>query len=114
MEAMAAGLPVVAVDAAGTRDEVKHGQEGLLTPNDSQALAQAIEQVINDDTLLHRFKQAVEQKAETFDAVVQAKRLVAVYEQAGEDKKAGLSVEVVKYKPMFQLVKDQWHKLPGL
>ena len=114
IEAMAAGLPVVAVDAAGTSDEVKHGQEGLLTPNDSQALAQAIEQVINDDNLLHRFKQAAEQKAETFDAVVQAKKLVAVYEQASEDKKAGLSVQVEKYQPMFQLVKDQWHKLPGL
>jgi len=113
MEAMAAGLPVVAVDAAGTRDEVRHGQEGLLTPNDSQALAQAIARVIDDDHLLYRFKQAAEQKAETFDAVGQAKRLVAVYEQAGEDKKAGLSVQVEKVKPMFQLVKDQWHKLPG-
>ncbi len=114
MEAMAAGLPVVAVDATGTRDEVEHGQEGILTANDSQALAQAIEQVISDDTLLHRFKQVAEKKAQTFDAIVQAKKLVTVYEQGIADKKADLSVRVERYKPMFQLVKDQWHKLPGL
>lgn len=113
MEAMAAGLPIVAVKATGTSDEVTSGQEGLLTPDDSQALAQAIEQVINDVSLLQRFKETVKQKAETFDALLQAKKLVAVYEQASEDKKAGLSVQVEKFKPMFQLVKDQWDKLPG-
>jgi glycosyltransferase involved in cell wall biosynthesis len=114
MEAMAAGLPVVAVDATGTRDEVGHGQEGLLTTNDSDALAQAIEQVISDETLLARFRQAVKEKARSFDAMAQAKRLVAVYEEAKADKKANQSVSVGKYKPMFKLVKDQWLRLPGL
>jgi 1,2-diacylglycerol 3-alpha-glucosyltransferase len=114
MEAMAAGLPVVAVDATGTTDEITHGQEGLLTANNSLALAQAIEQVINDENLLYRFKQAAKKKAQTFDTVVQTEKLVAVYKQAQEDKKSGLSVRVEKYKPVFQLVKDQWHKLPGL
>jgi glycosyltransferase involved in cell wall biosynthesis len=113
MEAMAAGLPVVAVDATGTRDEVEHGREGLLTANDSDALAQAIEQVISDETLLTRFKQAVKEKARSFDARVQAKRLVAVYEQAQADKKANQSVSVEKFQPMFKLVKDQWLRLPG-
>jgi glycosyltransferase involved in cell wall biosynthesis len=113
MEAMAAGLPVVAVDATGTRDEVEHGQEGLLTTNDSDALAKAIEQVIGDEAQLTRFKQAVKEKARSFDATVQARKLVAVYEQAKADKQANQSVLVEIYEPMFKLVKDRWLKLPG-
>jgi 1,2-diacylglycerol 3-alpha-glucosyltransferase len=46
MEAMAAGLPIFAVDATGTRDEVDNGVEGLLTENDSDALVQALEKVL--------------------------------------------------------------------
>jgi glycosyltransferase involved in cell wall biosynthesis len=113
MEALAAGLPIVAVNATGTRDEVTHGREGLLTANDDQALAQAIEQVITDEALFHRLKQAAKKKARTFKAVAQAEKLVAVYKQAKEDKRLGLSVRVEKYKPRFQLVRDQWRKLPG-
>jgi glycosyltransferase involved in cell wall biosynthesis len=113
MEAMAAGLPVVAVDATGTQDEVEHGQQGLLTTNNSDALAQAITQVISDEPLLGRFRQAVKEKAGSFDATVRARRLVAVYEQAQADKKAKKFVSVEKYQPRFKLVKDQWLKLPG-
>lgn len=114
MEAMAAGLPVVAVDATGTRDAITHGQEGLLSENDPQALAQAIEKVITDESLWQQFKQAVQNKASEFDAVERAKKLVDVYHQAIEDKNANLAVRVEKYKPMFKLVKDQWYKLPGI
>ncbi len=94
MEAMAAGLPVVAVNANGTRDEVEHGQEGLLTNNDSAALAQAIHQVIEDETLWQQFRQAAGKKAEAFDIRLQTEKLVNVYHQAMEDKKAKLTVQV--------------------
>jgi glycosyltransferase involved in cell wall biosynthesis len=113
MEAMAAGLPIVAVDAVGTRDTVTHGQEGLLVTNDSQALAGAIEHLIENEALRYHFSWAAEKKACLFDATTQAQKLLAVYEQAKIDKAARFSVPVEKYKPVIQLVKDQWHKLPG-
>jgi glycosyltransferase involved in cell wall biosynthesis len=94
MEAMAAGLPVVAVDATGTRDEVDNGVQGLLTDNDSQALALALQQVLDDEALLARLKAGAEEKANSFDMMLQAKKMVAVYEQAIEDRKANRFVAV--------------------
>jgi 1,2-diacylglycerol 3-alpha-glucosyltransferase len=94
MEAMAAGLPIVAVDATGTSDTVGNGQEGLLTQNDSAALGQAIQQVLGDEALYARLKANATKKAESFDMIVQAKRMVGVYEQAMADKKADRKIQV--------------------
>ncbi|MEW5958438.1 MAG: glycosyltransferase family 4 protein [Chloroflexota bacterium] len=107
MEAMAAGLPVVAVAASGTGDVVAAGQEGLLTDNDSQALAQAIERVIGDEALRQRLSQAARQKAKSLDSKLQAQKLVEVYQQAIADKKADRLVPVDKRKKIFSLIIDE-------
>lgn len=86
MEAMAAGLPVVAVDASGTRDIVEDGKQGLLVANDPQALAEAAIQVIESPEMMQRFSQQALEKAKTFEAGHQAKKLIRVYEQAIQDK----------------------------
>ena len=94
VEAMAAGLPVVAVDATGTQDVLEHDKEGLLTENDSQALAQAIQVVLEDEELRGRYKEAALQKAKSFAIQALAKKLIEVYQQALEAQKANVFVEV--------------------
>ncbi|HEX6386902.1 MAG TPA: glycosyltransferase [Anaerolineae bacterium] len=111
MEAMAAGLPVVAVGASGTSDIVENGVDGLLTANDSQALAEAIERLVRDDDLRQRFCQAAAAKIKRFDANVLAERLVEVYQQAIADKKAGRAVVMDERKPIFQI---HWQKYFGI
>jgi glycosyltransferase involved in cell wall biosynthesis len=112
MEALAAGLPVVAVNASGTRDVVDHEQQGLLTDNHSQALAQAIQRVIDNDSLWQRFTQAAKEKAQVFEAKHLANKLVAVYEQAQKDKQAKRYVSVDHQKLAFKLIDEtQWSKL---
>jgi glycosyltransferase involved in cell wall biosynthesis len=87
-------LPIVAVDATGTRDEVDNDVEGLLTENDSNALAQALEQVLGDAALYARLKAAATKKAKSFDMMLQAEKMIRVYEQAIEDKKSNRFIAV--------------------
>ena len=94
VEAMAAGLPIVAVDASGTSDEVTDEQEGLLTPNDAAALAQAVNRVLDDQALYERLRTAAATKAHEMDMMVQAERMVSVYEQAIADQKANRRIRV--------------------
>lgn len=94
MEAMAANLPVVAVAATGTSDTVEHGQDGLLTPNDSRALANAIQRVLDDPQLRKTLQTGAQQKVQWFDIKLQAARLLEVYEQAMTDSAAGRHIRV--------------------
>jgi glycosyltransferase involved in cell wall biosynthesis len=49
LEAMSAGLPVVASDVGGVSEAVVHGETGLLVPaNDPGALAEALERLLRD------------------------------------------------------------------
>ncbi len=48
-EAMSAGLPVVAVNAGGIPENITNGVDGILTPNDADAFAGAIERLIAND-----------------------------------------------------------------
>jgi 1,2-diacylglycerol 3-alpha-glucosyltransferase len=111
LEAMAAGLPVVAVDATGTSDAVTHEVEGLLTPDNPQALGQAMERLVNDAGLRAQFAEAATRKAETFENKRMGQRLLDVYAQAQEDKKANRYVTGDKHKPIFQI---NWRKMLGM
>jgi glycosyltransferase involved in cell wall biosynthesis len=56
MEAMAAGVPVVATDIPGNRDLVVPGETGYLVPLDSRsAFAKWTLQILQDADLAHRF-----------------------------------------------------------
>ncbi|MEM1212012.1 MAG: glycosyltransferase [Planctomycetota bacterium] len=49
LEAMAAGVPVVATDVGGNRELIEHGRTGLLTPpGDHEALGAALAAVLKD------------------------------------------------------------------
>ena len=48
----------------------------------------------DDEALLTRLKAGAVKKAESFDMMVQAKKMVAVFEQAIQDKKAGRYLQV--------------------
>ncbi|KPK76033.1 MAG: hypothetical protein AMJ79_08590 [Phycisphaerae bacterium SM23_30] len=64
VEAMAAGLPIVARRTEGLVDVVDHGSTGLLTPlEDVTELTQAIEKLIIDPNMAQRFGRAAQNRA---------------------------------------------------
>ena len=69
LEAMAAGLPVVATDVGGVAESVVHGQTGLLVPaGDVTALAAALGRLVDDEELRRRLGKAGRARAsELFD-----------------------------------------------
>ncbi len=64
VEAMAAGLPVIATRVPGLSEVVAHGRTGLLLPpGDATALAEAIVELIEDPTLCARLGRAGRKRA---------------------------------------------------
>lgn len=64
LEAMAAGLAVVATDVEGVREAVTHEQEGLIVPpGDPEALAAALMRVVEDAGLRERLAASAHRRA---------------------------------------------------
>jgi glycosyltransferase involved in cell wall biosynthesis len=66
LEAMRFGLPVIAAEEGGQRDFVRHGEEGLLAPLNSEAIAGAMRRLMRDEELRERMGQAARQRAELY------------------------------------------------
>jgi glycosyltransferase involved in cell wall biosynthesis len=66
LEAMAAGLPVVATSVGGTPEVVVDGETGLLVPpRDPVALADAMQKLLEDRTMTDAFGRAGRARVET-------------------------------------------------
>jgi glycosyltransferase involved in cell wall biosynthesis len=81
LEAMAAGVPVVATDIPGTREAVEHDVTGLLVPpRDAEALATAIGRVFGDAaSSAARVARARERARREFSAEVVVARVTTLY-----------------------------------
>ena len=81
LEAMAAGLPVVATRISGHEDVVEHGRTGFLVPpNDPAALAQAMHSLLADsDQRRDMGKAARDATEQNFCADIITHRLLRVY-----------------------------------
>ena len=83
MEAMAAGLPVVASDLPGVRELVRHGETGCWRPpGDAAALAGALRTVaVEPEAAVHRARAARALVEEHFAVPGEASRLLALIRQ---------------------------------
>ena len=97
LEALAAGLPVVAVNASGTRDIAKNGVHGFLVDEDIGAFVHAIDQFLLHPEMLENFREQALARAKELDIKNQAKKLFEVYKRAIEDKNANKFVKVSEH-----------------
>ena len=85
VEAMAAGLPVVASDVPGYDEVIRDGVDGLLVaPRDPAAFAEAAGRVLDDPALAGRLAQAGRARAVAFDWGPVTERLEGLYARAAD------------------------------
>ncbi|HQE22578.1 MAG TPA: glycosyltransferase family 4 protein [Syntrophomonadaceae bacterium] len=80
IEAMATGLPVVAIRAFGVQDMVDHMVNGILTSCDLHEFSEAICSLLGDEVLYNQFKQQALKKAYHLSAENSARKLEEVYQ----------------------------------
>jgi phosphatidylinositol alpha-mannosyltransferase len=82
VEAMAAGVPVVASDIPGYREVVRDDVDGLLVPaGDVDALAGSVRRILSEPKLARRLSQAGRERARAFSWDVVVPRIEAIYER---------------------------------
>jgi len=89
LEAMAAGVPVVATDIGGTREVVQHEHTGLLVPvNDSAAFADALRRTLTErDATARRVATARSLVQLEYSTDVVVSRVLALYDELLEAKR---------------------------
>src|SRR3954452_4838759 len=86
LEAMAAGLPVVASDIGGGAELIESGGNGLLVPPGSvDSLARAIDSLLADDALRRRMGEAARERiVQRYTLESMTRQTIAVYELAAK------------------------------
>jgi glycosyltransferase involved in cell wall biosynthesis len=102
IEAMAAARPVVSTRLAGIPESVMHGETGLLvSPGDTSALSQALEQLIRNPELRARYGRAgrarIEQHFRIEQTVAPLLQLLQEASAAPSRPKAPLAVHQIAY-----------------
>jgi phosphatidylinositol alpha-mannosyltransferase len=100
VEAMAAGLPLVASDIAGYREVARQESEGLLVrPSDPTALAAGVRRILDDPALAQRLGENGFRRSRSFawDRIID--RLEGVYDGLLEPARRAALIEIARPIP---------------
>jgi 2-deoxystreptamine N-acetyl-D-glucosaminyltransferase/2-deoxystreptamine glucosyltransferase len=82
LEAMRAGVPVVAADTGGVSATITDGVTGLLvSPGQPAALAAAVRRVLTDDGLARRLADAARERSRDYSWETLGDRVLGVYRE---------------------------------
>lgn len=89
LESMACETPVICSDILGFRDVVKHGREALMVPcGDREALADAMVELLDDETLRVRLGKVGRQEAEQYSWPRVTETVLGLYHEILEGRPA--------------------------
>ncbi len=112
-EAMAAGMPVVALNASGVREVVRDGENGLLLPAGASAeeFAQAIAQCAEGDRRA-AFGKGAQETAKQFSREQSARRALAFYDETRRATRAQrLMMQLSPWSALLKRVGLEWDLL---
>lgn len=115
-EAMAAGLPVVALDASGVREVVKNGRNGrLLFDETIPAFAAALQQMIDlPSEKMERRIASAHATAEKFSMQATARKGIRVYKKIVADLEADRGEEEKGLDRIIAVIKAEWDILASV
>jgi glycosyltransferase involved in cell wall biosynthesis len=113
-EAMAAGTPVIAIDAAGAREVVDDGKNGRLLPEDASihSFADAIENFFRHHDTTKQWKKEALDTAKRFDRELCAESLLNIYQaliKKGHVPEADrLEQQLAPWNNLLNAIKAEW------
>lgn len=110
IEAMAAGCPVIALDAPGARDVVRDGENGYLVGRRSeQAFADAVERLAGaDDQRRQAMSECATQSADQFDTERCVDRMIEVYRDVLASERRPRDIEASQWAGLLRSLKRGW------
>ncbi|MCG6892818.1 MAG: glycosyltransferase [Desulfobacteraceae bacterium] len=112
-EAMAAGKPVIALDASGSREVVEDQVNGRLLPVDApkSQFAQAVREMASNATMAAEWSENARQTAKRFSRNASLNQLLDLYENMRAEKMRKKTLEAVEEGPLEELrrrIKAEW------
>jgi glycosyltransferase involved in cell wall biosynthesis len=96
VEAMALGIPVVAARVGGTARVLSDGRAGeLVTPDDPEALARALIEILESPFLRASYRAKGMERAERFSLRVMEAQLLTLYRQVAQEKGLSFAAEMI-------------------
>jgi ABC-type sugar transport system substrate-binding protein len=116
VEAMAAGIPVIALDASGTREVVVDSQNGRLLPENasSKLFAETIVDFFKNKGSVDSWRKAARGTAHEFSRETSAEKLVAVYQSLLKEKMqddATKNAAIDPWDKLLRSLKTEWEIL---
>ena len=87
VEAMAAGLPVVALDSPTSKELLTDQKEGFLTSDSAKCFARKVNQLLEDPILYNRMSVQAAKKAEEYSIEILTSRLIEFYTSVAKQKR---------------------------
>lgn len=100
LEALASGVPAVAVEDDALKNVIFNGKNGFLVKKDPKLFAKKVIKLINDKKLYKKFSLAAQKKAEKFSAEKTAKRLEKLYSKLIAEKNSNQTKNNINYSSL--------------